>query len=156
DMCARDPMSAEMIFPYLIGEELLDEPSGRPQRWIIDMHPRSLAEAERYPIPLARLRDRVLPSREEAARAERARNAALGSGERANRHHENFLRRWWLLGYPRPALIAKLNGLTRYIACSRVTKRPIFAFVSPRIRPGDALTVFALEDDYSFGILQSG
>lgn len=36
-----------------------------------------------------------------------------------------------------------------------MTKRPIFEFISSGIRPSDALAVFALADDYSFGILQS-
>jgi hypothetical protein len=31
----------------------------------------------------------------------------------------------------------------------------VFVFVSPDIRPGDALSCFTFEDDYSFGILQS-
>jgi hypothetical protein len=37
-----------------------------------------------------------------------------------------------------------------------VTKRPIFEFVDPAIRPNAALIVFPLPDDYSFGVLQSG
>jgi hypothetical protein len=37
-----------------------------------------------------------------------------------------------------------------------VTKRPILAFVSTAIRPGDALQCFTFPDYYSFGILQSG
>jgi len=45
--------------------------------------------------------------------------------------------------------------LSRYIVVSRVTKRPIFEFVSSAIHPGDALIAFAFEDDYSFGVLQS-
>jgi hypothetical protein len=36
-----------------------------------------------------------------------------------------------------------------------VTKRPIFAFIDPKIRPNDAIVVFTFQDDYSFGILQS-
>ena len=76
----------------------------------------------------------------------------LGKG---NRHHDNFLRRFWLLSYARGDLFVRLEGLSRYIACSRVTKRPIFEFVSTAIHPGDALVVFPLPDDYSFGILQS-
>jgi hypothetical protein len=52
-------------------------------------------------------------------------------------------------------LIGKISQLSRYIVCSRITKRPIFLFVSSKFRPGDALSCFALEDDYSFGILQS-
>jgi hypothetical protein len=43
----------------------------------------------------------------------------------------------------------------RYIACPDTTKRPIFAFISSSIRPDHKLLIFAFEDDYSFGILQS-
>lgn len=53
-------------------------------------------------------------------------------------------------------MIEKIESLPRYIVCSRVTKRSIFEFVSFDIRPNDALQVFSLADDYSFGILQSG
>lgn len=55
----------------------------------------------------------------------------------------------------RDELISLIGTLPRYIACARVTKRPIFAFVSPTVRPNDALQVFTVSDDYSFGILQS-
>ena len=72
-----------------------------------------------------------------------------------NRHHQNFLTKWWLLSYPRPELIQKINTISRYIVCGQVTKRPIFEFISASIRPNAALIVFSLEDDYSFGILQS-
>jgi hypothetical protein len=51
------------------------------------------------------------------------------------------------------AEIAKLKG--RFLICTRVTKRPVFLFVSSTIRPGDALQTFMFDDDYSFGILQS-
>jgi hypothetical protein len=52
-------------------------------------------------------------------------------------------------------MVASFAGKSRYLVCSRVTKRPVFAFVSTDIRPGDALQVFVFEDDYSFGVLQS-
>jgi hypothetical protein len=53
-------------------------------------------------------------------------------------------------------LIAELAKHSRYIVCARVTKRPIFAFVDAAVRPNDMVQVFAFDDDYSFGILQSG
>ena len=49
----------------------------------------------------------------------------------------------------------KLSTIPRYIACARHIKRPIFAFVDSAVHPGDALQVFPLADDYSFGVLQS-
>ena len=52
-------------------------------------------------------------------------------------------------------MLSALAPLSRYIVCGRVTKRPIFEFISPKIHPNDALMVFPFEDDYSFGILQS-
>ena len=52
-------------------------------------------------------------------------------------------------------MLDKISLIPRYIASARVTKRPIFEFVSSSIRPNDALQVFSLSDDYSFGILQS-
>ena len=59
------------------------------------------------------------------------------------------------MSYPRADLMEKLATLPRYIVCGRVTKRPIFDFVSTKISPNDAITVFAHADDYTFGVLQS-
>jgi hypothetical protein len=52
-------------------------------------------------------------------------------------------------------MIERISALPRYIVCSQVTKRPIFEFVCSNVRPNASLIVFALADDYSFGILQS-
>lgn len=155
-MRAASSKNMEVIYPFLIGDDLLGEPGGRPSRWVIDFHPHDEAQARSYKVPFQRIKSMVLPDREEAAEKEEQRNADLPDGKKGNRHHENFLRRWWLFSYPRPDLIERLNAVTRYIVCSQVTKRPIFEFVSPSIRPNAALIVFPLEDDYSFGILQSG
>lgn len=156
-LCAASPANADVLFPYLIGEDLLTEPFGAPTRWLIDFSPRTEAESRRYKEPFDRILARALPDRERAANAERARNAVVSttSSNRVNRHHERFLRAYWLPSYPRGELIERLGRISRYIACSRVAKRPIFAFVSAAVRPSDALSVFPFEDDYSFGVLQS-
>lgn len=145
--------NADVIHPYLIGDDLLSKINGTPSRWVIDFFPREQREARPYTLPFQRVKNMVLPDREAAAREEDERNQKLpGLG---NNHHANFLKRWWHLSYPRGELMAKLNKLSRYVVCSRVTKRPVFEFVHSRIHPSDALSVFPLEDDYSFGILQS-
>lgn len=41
-----------------------------------------------------------------------------------------------------------------FIGCSRVTRRPVMVFLSTEICPSDLVQVFALDDDYSFGVLQ--
>jgi hypothetical protein len=49
-----------------------------------------------------------------------------------------------------------IGSKERYIACCEVTKRPIFCFVHREIRPDKTMEVFAFDDDYSYGVLQSG
>jgi hypothetical protein len=100
----------------------------------------------------------VVKDREAAAEEERVRNEEVLADDpkaRVNRHHANFLKKWWLLSYPREDLIKAIRKLPRYAACVRVTKRPIFEFIDSSINPGDALQVFVAADDYSFGIVQS-
>jgi SAM-dependent methyltransferase len=153
-----DNKNAEVIFPFMIADDLLGQSPPRPTRFAIDFHPRDLIDSAGYAEPFARIKSRVLPDRQLAAEEERVRNRELlESNDRArvNRHHENFLKRWWLFSYPRPDLIKRLTRLPRYIVCGQVTKRPIFEFLSPKIRPNAALMVFPLSDDYSFGVLQS-
>jgi hypothetical protein len=53
-------------------------------------------------------------------------------------------------------MLKAIRRFDRYVVCVRVTKRPIFEFISSKINPNDALIVFPYDDDYSFGILQSG
>ncbi|MCY3728731.1 MAG: N-6 DNA methylase [Nitrospira sp.] len=153
------PITREVVFPYLTAEELFASKPPCPQRYVIDFHPRDIVEVSRYGLLFQRIKDRVLPDREKAAKEEKKRNEeALDDNPNAqvNMHHQNFLKRWWLLSYPRPELISKITQMPRFIVCGQVTKRPIFAFVSSEIRPNAALVVFPLPDDYSFGTLQSG
>ncbi|MBK9261429.1 MAG: class I SAM-dependent DNA methyltransferase [Polyangiaceae bacterium] len=152
-MLSISTTNRDVLFPYLIGDDLLSNMHGQPSRWVIDFSPRQKLEAQQYTLPFQRIENLVLTDREAAASAEDTRNERLD--EKGNKHHAYFLKRWWLLSYPRTELMTKLQTLSRYIACSRVTKRPIFEFVSSNIHPSDALSVFAFEDDYSFGILQS-
>lgn len=152
-MIAASPIHQEVLFPYLIGADLLSNLHGRPNRWIIDFSSRPEIEARRYDLAFKRIEKAVLSDRKAAFEQEERRNQTLKW--RGNHHHEHFLRRWWQLGYARGELLQKLQTIPRYIVCSRVTKRPIFEFISSRIHPSDALAVFPLADDYSFGILQS-
>ena len=153
-----DPANAEVLFPYLNGDDLLDDPGSARGRRLIDFGERDLLQASRFRLPFSHVEALVRRAREEAAAAEEARNAGVlreSPGARVNRHHQGFLARWWLPSYRREDMLAAISKLSRVVVCSRVTRRPIFEVVSSGVRPGDALQVFAFEDDYAFGILQS-
>jgi hypothetical protein len=154
----EDAKNREVIFPFLTANDMLSTFPPSPKRFVIDFHPRDLIASAKYTIPFGIVKKAVLPDRELAAKEEEKRNNEVlkeNPEERVNVHHANFLKQWWLLSWARSEMIKAVKPLSRYIACGRVTKRPIFEFVSPDIHPNDACMVFPFEDDYSFGILQS-
>jgi hypothetical protein len=149
-----DPGSSPVIFPYLIGRELLDG-DGTPDRWVIDFEQRSMPEAQQFKGAFEHVQRTVLPAVRAKAEKEKEDNKNRDEADREDVRQKQ-LERWWIHWRGRADRIAaggKLKG--RYVACSRVTKRPVFVFVSLAIRPGDALQTFVFDDDYSFGVLQS-
>ncbi len=147
---SKEPKCAEVIFPYLNGDELLSGDRKHLPRSIIDFGNRPMDAAARYNTAFEHVKRLVLPDWQANAKAEREKTGKE-KGE-----HQNRLQTWWQLKRPREQMLSATNSLPRYIVCARVTKRPIFEFLSSDIRPDSSLTVFAFADDYSFGILQSG
>lgn len=141
-----DARSSTVIKPFLIGRDLLSG-DGKPSRFIVDFADMDLDAASSYRAAFDHVRHAVLPEVQRAAR-----DATSTDMEKPRKDHEN---RWWQFWNVRKNMRLAFRGLSRYMACSRVTKRPIFAFVDTSVVPDTALQVFALEDDYSFGILQS-
>jgi SAM-dependent methyltransferase len=141
------PDCAAVIAPYITGRELLGE--FRIERWIIDFGARDMLEAATFQKAFDHCRQHVLPEVE----ATYERVSREDSDMKAAR--KEHLGRWWQLWNRRDELSAFLRSSERYLACSRVTRRPIVVFLSSKICPSDLVQVFALADDYSFGVLQS-
>ena len=143
----NDKSNRKVVWPFFVGAEMLTMSS--PKRWVIDFQTMSVIEAKSYDLPYAHIKKIVLPYITKKAKTEQIKTGKTTGQD------QNWLNTWWQHFRPRPELIEKLTKLKRFIVCSRVTKRPIFVFLSTQIRPGDALSCFAISDDYSFGILQS-
>ncbi len=146
-MIKSDSKNSEVVHLFTGGDELLS--TGKAARYVIDFQGKSIVESKAYKQPYARVEELVLPYVQELANKERA-TTGKSTGQ-----DQGWLNTWWQFFRSRPELIAKIAGMNRFMACSRVTKRPIFMFLASTIRPSDALSCFALDDDYSFGILQS-
>lgn len=147
-MIERDPKLQDVIFPYIIGRDLVERSS--PSRWIIDFGQRDIIQAMRYAEAFERVKRLVMPTVLEKAEKERA---ATG---KENTRWTRMANRWWQFRDYQPGTMAAIAAIPRYVACSRVTKRPIFEFISRDVHPDNAVMVFPFPDDYSFGILQSG
>jgi hypothetical protein len=157
-LIARDKTLTKVLKPFLTQDDLVGLTDSKPSRYVIDFSELSLLEATGYAVLFKRVEALVLPQRKKAAAEEIRRNSeslAQDPNAKVNRHHENFLKRWWQLSYGRGDMMSFLSPLKRYIACGQITKRPIFEFIDTRINPNAALTVFPFDDDYTFGILQS-
>lgn len=159
-MVAKDPKSRAVMHPYLIGQDLVR--TGEPSRFIIDVPDTdAMIAAASAPAAYEHVKTHVLPPREELVRKEAERNQKLREADPNARllwERRDFMVKWWHLWRRREDMLEAISGLDRYIALSRVavwTRPSIYAFVATDIHPGDALTVFAFDDDYSFGILHS-
>jgi hypothetical protein len=141
------PRDAEVLFPYMIGRDLVED--GLPSRWIIDFGQRPLFEAMSYKRPFERVQELVMPTVLRKAKAEQE-----ATGKESTRW-TRLADRWWQFRDYQPGTMRAIARIPRYIVCSRVTKRPIFAFAGQDVHPDNTLMVFPLADDYSFGILQS-
>ncbi len=152
------PESREYLHPFLITENLTGTKSGLPTRYVIDFGDTSIESAQKCKSLFKHLKINVLPKRKLAAEDEQRRNEEalqIDPNATIRNDHEGAFSRWWQLFRPRLELIGKIEKLNRYIVSGRVTTNSVFEFVSSEIRPGDSVIAYVLEDDYSFGILQS-
>jgi hypothetical protein len=125
-----------VIRPYLIGDDIANEPHQRPSRWIIDFSSMPLEEAQKFPRALAIVEERVKP-------------------ERLRNKDARFKRDWWLFGRPRGEMRDALGGLSRYLGGTATGKRLLFCWCDRSWCPSNASNVFAFEDDFAFGLLSS-
>ena len=63
--------------------------------------------------------------------------------------------RWWLHGSAAPQMRQALAGLPRYIGTSLTSRHRIFAYIDGDVLPDATIIIFARDDDYFFGVLQS-
>ena len=105
--------------------------------WIIDFGwQMSEREASLFEAPFQHIREHVFP-------------------ERAKNRRDAYRLRWWRHVEPRPAMLAALAKVNRYIATPTVAKHRLFTWLDRRICPDHQLIAVAREDDVTFGILRS-
>ncbi len=145
--------NAEVIFPFLIGNELLGRKDSLPVRYVIDFRKHDIFSASSYTDVFEHIKKLVFQEKASKASVEQKKSASFKG--KSNKDHSSAFKIWWQLFRSRNELLNKLELISRYCACSCVTKRPIFEFISSTIHPNASLQVFPVSDDYSFGILQS-
>lgn len=70
-------------------------------------------------------------------------------------HYSAWIKSWWKPRRGRDEFFATISDWSRMMVCPKVSSRPSFAFISTWFVATDTMKVFAFDDDYSFGIMQS-
>jgi hypothetical protein len=73
-LIAKSPKYADVVFPFLIADDLIGEKNSKPTRYVIDFQGKDLIEAERYDEVFRRIKAQVLPVRQKAFAEEQKRN----------------------------------------------------------------------------------
>jgi hypothetical protein len=139
ELIARDPRNAECLLPYLNGQDLNSHPEQQPSRYVICFHDWPLEKAQEYPDLLRIVEERVKPEREKLKKKDDIRD----------REH------WWLFARYRSEMRPAIIDLQRVLIRGRVSEIHTISFIPNEHIFGDALVVFAFDDDYHFALLQS-
>lgn len=126
----------EVVRPYIIGDDIAEDPKQAPRRWIIDFAQMPLETAAKYPAALKIVRARVKPERETNRRRVRR-------------------ERWWLFGEQAVGMRKALAGKPRFIVADAQGKRLLLAWADAWTCPSNLTYVFAFDDDYEMGVLSS-
>jgi len=126
---AADARNAEVLFPYLNGEDLNSRPDASASRWVIDFNDRAEAEAASYELPYARILEQVKAER--ASKPKAVRDAP-----------------WWLFLRARPAMRRAIAALPEVLVIALVSKTVMPVRVGTGQVFSHKLGVFA-SDSYS-------
>jgi hypothetical protein len=136
-LISENPKNAEVIFPYIGGEEVNSSPTHSHHRYVINFGERGEEECRReWPELMGIVERKVKPGRLAQNREIRARY-------------------WWRFGETCPALYAAIAGCERVLVVARVSETASMASVFPGKVFSEQLVVFALNGFARFLALQS-
>jgi hypothetical protein len=151
-MVDADPKNADVIFPYINGDDLNSDPEQRPSRWVINFWDWSKERAMEYELPWRRL--------EETVKEERQKN-----------NRKVYRDYWWQFAEKRPAMYHAIGRgrhferhPTEWVACPPMERiigiTRVSKFLNAAFLPNDRiftldLFVFALDEPGDLALLQS-
>ena len=131
-----DPINAEVLFPYLNGEDLNSRPGAFASRLVIDFNDRSEGEARRYWLVYRRVLECVKPDRAKKSKAVRESP-------------------WWLFLRSRPAMRKAIAGLNEVLVIALVSKTVMPMRVTTGQVFSHKLAVFATDSYVDQAVLSS-
>lgn len=140
----------DVVFKYLTGDDLNNNPNQNASRFVINFFDWSLEKSMKYSSAFSHIESKVKPERQRWKK-DKSGNDIIG----VYALRKPLPEKWWQYADKRPGLYNVLSKLDEAIVVSRVTKYLGFSFQQTKQVFSDATVVITLTDRYFFSILQS-
>ncbi|MET9693010.1 type IIL restriction-modification enzyme MmeI [Streptomyces sp. NPDC006514] len=131
-----DVGAAEIVLPFLVGEDVNQRPDSSARRWAVNFRDLSLEEAQSFPACLEHVVRHVKPGRE----------------KNNDKRRRDF---WWQFSRPTLELYRSLQGLEQCLVITRHSKALMPVLVPARQVLSDAIIVFSTDDPAMLALLSS-
>jgi hypothetical protein len=149
-LISTDSRNKDVLFPYLNGEDLNNDPQQKASRWVINFFDWSEEKARTYPDCFNIIERLVKPERQ---RWKLDKDGNEIEGVYALR--KPLPQKWWIYSEKRPALYETISKLDQVMAINRYTKYLTLDFQLKNIVFSDSIVVLALNSYNHFSILSS-
>jgi len=139
-LIVQNSANGDVLFPFLIGQDINSRPDQSPSRWAI-WFKGTLSEAEKYPACLEIVRNKVKPERDQM----------IGRNPMATQRGS----RWWRYAGDSKNLYDAIEEMDRVLVRSRHSNLNCMVFQPTTMIFSDATTVFALDKWEDFAVMQS-
>ncbi len=132
----KDPLNKDVLFPYLNGDDLNNNPDQSPSRWVINFFDWPEEKARQY---------------------FDCYNIILNSVKdlRQSDNRKSYRDFWWQYAEKRNNLYNSITKIKQFLAISRVTKNVLFSFHNNGVVCSEATVIIALENYKTFSFLNS-
>ena len=139
-----EPKSAEVIFPYIGGDEVNTSPTQAHHRYVINFGECPEHECRQaWPALMALVEKKVRPDRE------------LALAKSWSKDKEKRAKYWWQFSRTAKDLYTVISGLERVLATGQTSAIRSFVFLSSSMVFSQKLVIFPSEDYHFFGVMQS-
>ncbi|PZS40815.1 MAG: hypothetical protein DLM62_00835, partial [Pseudonocardiales bacterium] len=136
-LISKDPRNRDVLFPYLIGEDLNSRPDCSASRWVINFHDWPIEQAQQYEDCFKLVEQKVKPERVK------------------NTYSKTARERWWGYERSRPELYEAIDGLDLVIVFAQTSRTQIPVLVSAKQVLSHMLVVIAANSASRLGFHSS-
>jgi len=149
-LITKDARNREVLFPYLNGEDLNNDPQQQPSRWVINFFDWSEERARSYPDCFEIVERLVKPERQRW-KLDKDGNEIVGTYAL----RKPLPQKWWIYGEKRPALYKTISKVDQVMVINRYTKYLTPVFSNKGVVFSDSIVVMSISSNFEFGVLSS-